>query len=89
MQLLSSLCTTQGFLHGMESNIQTVQANVKPGTQSNEGSMRKCTICGEPEKYALKADMDMEGIPICEKKECNEKARIKIWIYILQHEVND
>ena len=57
--------------------------------KSNEGSMRKCTICGEPEKYALKADMDMEGIPICEKKECNEKARIKIWIYILQHEAND
>ena len=46
--------------------------------------MRKCTICGKAEKFALKVDIDMEGIPICDKKECEEKARIKIWAYILQ-----
>lgn len=48
--------------------------------------MRKCTICGDPEKYALKMDMDMKGIPICEKKECEEKARIEIMIKVFQYE---
>ena len=47
--------------------------------------MRKCIICGDPEKYALKMDIDMEGIPICDKKECEEKARIEIMIKEFQH----
>jgi len=51
--------------------------------------MRKCTICGDAEKYALKVDIDMEGTPICDKKECEEKARMKIWAYIIQSDWNE
>ena len=39
--------------------------------------MRKCTICGKDEKFALKVDMDMEGIPILIKKNVKRRQELK------------
>jgi hypothetical protein len=44
--------------------------------------MKPCSICKEPETRRLKIDLDTEGISICDKPECEEKARLKILIIL-------